>query len=478
MIIKNSIYNILGLGLPLIVAVFTIPFLIESLGDVKFGLLTLIWVVVSYFGLFDLGLGRALTLEVSVIRRNLELNKLPSVIGTSYAVLLLLGVLSSLLMLYLAPFGTDLIDDVSDREEVLRTIYAMALAVPFVIIASGSRGILEAYHSFGVVNVIRLPMGVLTFLGPVWVIWLFGARLDYIAVFLLFVRIFGTLLYFLYAKKCIIRKYRSMSFDSSVIPSLLTNGGWMTVSNILGPFMGYIDRFIIVAIVGAAAVAYYATPSEIVTKLWIIPGAITAVLFPVMAASRISDDGSYRDLYTKSVMTIFYLMLPLAAVLMLLSTEILSIWISEEFASKSDYVLILISAGFIFNSLATIPFTLIQSHGHSKVTAVIHLFELPIFIFFLWWFIYEFGYIGAAIAFAIRMFFDTFLMFYFAEKITCAAFGIRFYLSLLAYLFSVIIILITSFYGGIEIRLVMLVSILIFSTFFLSPLMPLKGRVS
>ena len=64
-LLRHTSYNFLGLGLPLVVALFTIPVLVRELGDARFGLLTLIWAVTSYFGLFDLGLGRALTQQLA-----------------------------------------------------------------------------------------------------------------------------------------------------------------------------------------------------------------------------------------------------------------------------------------------------------------------------------------------------------------------------------------------------------------------------
>ena len=57
----NSVWNLVGLGLPLLVALVSIPILIRGLGTDRFGILTLAWVVIGYFSLFDLGLGRAVT---------------------------------------------------------------------------------------------------------------------------------------------------------------------------------------------------------------------------------------------------------------------------------------------------------------------------------------------------------------------------------------------------------------------------------
>jgi len=58
---RNTLLNFIGQILPLIVGVVTIPFVIQGLGTERFGLLSLAWVVLGYFAIFDLGLGRATT---------------------------------------------------------------------------------------------------------------------------------------------------------------------------------------------------------------------------------------------------------------------------------------------------------------------------------------------------------------------------------------------------------------------------------
>src|SRR5258707_13561847 len=58
---RNTIWNLLGLLLPLAVGVVAVPPLIRGMGVARVGLLTLAWIVVGYFSLFDLGIGRGLT---------------------------------------------------------------------------------------------------------------------------------------------------------------------------------------------------------------------------------------------------------------------------------------------------------------------------------------------------------------------------------------------------------------------------------
>ena len=58
-IARNTGWNLLGMLLPIVVAIFSVPVLIHGLGAPRFGVLTIGWLVMSYFGQFNCGLGRA-----------------------------------------------------------------------------------------------------------------------------------------------------------------------------------------------------------------------------------------------------------------------------------------------------------------------------------------------------------------------------------------------------------------------------------
>lgn len=57
----NALLNFIGQAVPLLVGMVTIPFIVRGLGTDCFGLLSLAWVILGYFAIFDLGLGRATT---------------------------------------------------------------------------------------------------------------------------------------------------------------------------------------------------------------------------------------------------------------------------------------------------------------------------------------------------------------------------------------------------------------------------------
>jgi O-antigen/teichoic acid export membrane protein len=411
MLIRHTAYNFLGLGLPLLVAVGTIPVLISSLGADRFGLLTLIWAVVSYFGLFDLGLGRALTQQLSVAFSRRQEERVAPLVWTALAIMLALGIFAGLLMASLASWGVGTLRAVPDRIEAVDAVYAMAVSMPFIVLTAGLRGVLEARHAFGVINLIRLPMGLFTFIGPLVVVLYFSRRLDTIAWVLVLGRVLACFVHAWFVWRELPDLKAKVQIQRQLVAPLCVSGGWLSVSNVVSPFMGYVDRFVIGVTVSAAAVAYYATPNELVTKLWIIPGALTSVLFPTFAARAAEQGAQAWSLFKQALQGLFVVMLPISVALVLFARELLSLWISPEFAAHSAPVLQLFAVGILINCLAHIPFTLIQSAGTARSTALVHCLELPFFLVALWWFTSQFGVVGAAMAWVLRMIVDTGLMF-------------------------------------------------------------------
>lgn len=409
-LVRHSLYNLLGLGLPLVAAVFCIPMLIKELGDAKFGILTLIWAVVSYFGLFDFGLGRSLTQLLAVAIAQKEERKIGALAGTALAVMLILGMVAGGVMAVFASWGVDQIKDVPDHADIVNAVWAMAIAMPAIILTTGFRGVLEATHDFKIINAIRLPMGLFTFVAPVAVVWLGSTSLSLIAAALVVGRIVGCVIHGFYVKRAL-PSGGGLMFNMGFVKPLLTSGGWMTVSNIVSPFMGYVDRFMIGTMLSAASVAFYTTPQEMMTKLWIIPGAVTAVLFPAFAADLVTDGGRTKVFFSGAVTGLFLAVFPVTLFLGLFAHEILNIWINPEFSNNSALMMQLFSAGILVNCLAHVPFTLIQGMGKAKYTALIHCVEFPFFIIALWALIASYGLVGAAIAWFLRMLFDAILIF-------------------------------------------------------------------
>jgi O-antigen/teichoic acid export membrane protein len=190
----------------------------------------------------------------------------------------------------------------------------------------------------------------------------------------------------------------------------------MTVTNIVGPLMMYLDRFLIGGLLSVAAVAYYATPYEVVTKLLIIPAALAGVLFPAFSTGFTQDRSHTELLFSRGVKYIFLSLFPISLLIVTLASEGLDLWLGAEFAKNSTRVLQWLTVGVFINSLAQMAFALIQGTGRPDLTAKLHLIELPFYLVMVWWLIGAYGIEGAAIAWVVRIVVDIIILFGMAQR--------------------------------------------------------------
>lgn len=401
---RNTALNLVGQVVPMFAAVVAIPILIAHLGTARFGVLTLAWAAIGYFGLFDLGLGRALTQAVSAqLGKESDEGELTGVTWTALWLMLALGVLGAVTLTLFTPVivNRGLHVPPALRDESRVAFYLLAWSLPFVVTASGFRGLLEAHQHFGLGTALRIPLALLTFLGPLAVLP-FSTSLDAVVGALVAGRVLSWLAYF---GACLWRyeflRERLRARRRLVIP-LLRYGGWMTVSNVVSPIMAYLDRFVIGAILPLAAVAHYVTPFEVVSKLLVVPLAMIAVLFPAFASTFALDRPRTARLFERALRIIVLAMFPVLLVVVLFARQGLTLWVGSEFARASTSVLQWLAIGMFVNSVAQAPFAVVQAVGRPDLTAKLHLVELPLYVAGVWWLAHHFGIAGVAAAWALR----------------------------------------------------------------------------
>ncbi len=430
----------MGYGIPLVFALAIIPPLIKGLGTERFGVLNLAWIVIGYFSFFDFGIGKGLT---KVIAEKIGLNKLeeiPPIFWSSLFSMLAVSIFFAIMLLFFVPYLINVFN-ISDKlhSEALSTFYLLAIAVPIVSTTAGLRGVLEAYQKFGLVNIIRVFLGIFTFLGPLLCLILTNS-LFWIVFFLIFIRIIIWTIYLILCLKVNVGIPEKIKFDFDALKPVLKFSAWITIANIIGPIILYSDRILLGILISASAITFYATPYEIVTKLLVIPSALSGVLFPIFSASFFTDPDSSKKILLRGIKFIFIIIFPLVFLIVTFSFEGMNIWLGANFAQQSGLVLQFLSIGILMNSLSLIPNNFFQGIGKPKIPTLINLAELPFYLLVMYLSIKFNGIKGAAIAYMLAATFDAILMYIVAYKLV----GLKFTnkisaLSFLAVIFMLII---------------------------------------
>ena len=454
---RNTIWNLVGNGAPMFVALVCIPVVIKGLGKERFGVLALAWSLIGYAGLFDLGLGRALTQLVARKLGGGEDSDIPHLVWNSLLLMLLLGIFGAVLVILVSPWLVHRALNIPStlQIETLHSFYLLALSVPVVITTVGLRGLLEAYQRFDLVNALRVPMGVFSFAGPLLVLP-FSKSLAAVVMVLLCGRVAAWIAHFLLCFRVLPTLRGRVALDRSTVVTLLRFGGWMTVTNLVGPLMVTFDRFLIGSLISITAVAYYVTPYELVTKIWVIPGALVSVMFPAFSTSFAQNTKRTNILFDRTLKLTFLTLFPLILLIVAFARKGLDLWLGAEFASHSTHILQWLAAGVFVNSLALVPFTFLQGAGRPDITAKLHLLELPFYMLFLWWLVGRWGIEGAAIVWTGRVAVDGIILFFLARRYSSTSFS-HLTRNLIPIVIAALILAMAALPSGIALKVVFLV---------------------
>ncbi len=400
---KNAIFSFAGEAATLPAAIVALPFLLAALGTERLGILMLVWLIVGYLGLFDLGVGRAVT-KLAADRLASGERDVAGLLWSATAVLAAMGAVMGTALAVFAEWivAAGLRVPAPLVTETMQTCWLLALSVPFVMTASGLRGLLEAQQRFGELSAVRIAQGLLFYLAPLAVLP-YSHALPAVVATLVATRLLGWLVLLLLVLRGGIALPGRMSVRIGLVKELVGFGRWVAVSSVVGPLMVYADRFMIGAMVSVAAVAYYATPYEVVTKLWLIPAALTAVLFPAFAAHYQRGSGELYTLAMAGIKWIFLLVYPLVLLVVTFAPEGLELWLGKDFSDKATGVLRIVAVGVLVNCAAYIPYSLLQAVGRPDRAAKLHLVELPVYLVCAYLFIQTWGITGAAVAWTLRV---------------------------------------------------------------------------
>ncbi len=419
---KNIVWSLSANVLPLLAGLILFPKIIDAYGLEVFGVLTLAWAFIGYFSLFDLGLSRALTQQVSdYLAKDKSSEQIAGLIRTGFITMWLLGIVGGLVLWLCSPVILDQFLKIPAplQADSLQAFALLALSIPLVVHTAALRAVLNALHLFKSASIIATILGVGTFVAP-WLAAFIAPTLTSAVISLIITRLIVWILHVYAVRHSNILASKSRLFNFEQLKPLLHFGGWMTISNIISPIMEYMDRFMIASILGVVATSYYVAPNQVIFKLLVIPASIAGVLFPLFSQAWQKDPAHSARLLKQGFLYTLLLLFPPSVLLVFFANEWLSLWLTPQFAQQARLVVCWLTIGVLINSAAQIVFAKVQGAGRSDWTAKLHLAEVLPYLGLLYICLYYFGIAGAAFAWCLRVTIDLIGLLIFSKKINPA----------------------------------------------------------
>lgn len=409
---RHTAYNLIGFAVPTVLALVTVPAYLALIGSARYGVLSLAWLILGYFGLFDLGLGRATTQRIAAMRGAPREEKALA-LTTALVANIGIGLLGAAILWPVAGyvFGHTMNLEPALRAEMMASLPWLALAVPVATTLGVLSGALTGLEKFRETNSISVVSTVLFQLFPLAVAWLAGPDLPRLILASLAARMIGLVML---ARACR-REFGPLdltAWDRAQLGALLAFGGWVTLTSMFGPLLVFSDRFFIGSILGAVAVTVYTVPMEAMRRISGVANSLANALFPRLAIAGRDEACRLAGIGTA---TLYAALTPVVAGAIVLMEAAMRLWLGHGMGLETAALARVFLVAYWFNVFALIPYTRLQANGRPDVVSKIMLAELPPYLVALYFALVHFGLDGAVYVFLARVVIDTLLMFFLSD---------------------------------------------------------------
>ena len=403
----NFIVNLLSPMTRIVVALVTVPLYLHHIGDARFGVMSIVWVLLGLFGFLDLGLSRAVTNALAKLRDAPQAHR-ARVLLTTFGLNLGMGVLGGVVLyvfggLMLKHF-VSMPDSIS--AEVSWSLPWIACLLPLTLISAAGAGALESRELFLLVNSIQIFTTTLAQVAPIVAAIFISPSLTVVIPTAAVSQGLGAIVVLAVVYR-LEGPFSLRAIDWGEARKLLHYGGWMFASQVIYPAVASADQFIIGSVAGVAAVAHYSVPMSLVQRSAAIPTAFGRTLFPRL--SSLSGDAAHA-LGTRALSMMAFGFAAICAPAIILSHTFFRYWIGADFAAAAAPVAQVLFPGMWMGALSLVGFTLLQSQGRADVTGKLNMVEFVPFIGILWSLTIAFGIVGAAAAWTLRCTVDALVM--------------------------------------------------------------------
>jgi O-antigen/teichoic acid export membrane protein len=396
---RNAVYNLIGSALPLALSLATVPVYLKLVGPDRYSVLAIAWLFLGYFGLFDLGLGRATAYRIAA-QKDAPAEDRAITFWTATLINPMIGVITGGILWGVSAwyFSSVFKVDAALRPEILASVPLLALSVPIATLTGTLTGTLQGREQFLKINMISVTSTALFQILPLSIAWFHGPYLPLLLGSATLARLIAVAWLWWECHKEVGRGFRPR-ISRERFKDLIGYGGWVAISSLIGPLLVVSDRFVIGGVLGALAVTHYTVPFQLVQRIQIVPTAITQALMPRMSGSDAAARERLGDMADRILEA---LLTPGLLVAILIFEPAMRLWVGSALGGEMAPAGRVMIVAFWLFALSAVKITLLYSSGRPRAVTTAYAIEIPLYFAVLYAAMNGFALMGCAYALMFR----------------------------------------------------------------------------
>lgn len=424
-VLKGGLWTLVGQVFPLAIAFISTPFVIRFLGSETYGVLLLVGLIPTYFSFADFGMGIASTKFAAEAFGEGDREKERGIVWTAVWVA---AVSSLVIALPMFVFSWQIVTAFHVPEHLLSgaSLALKLTSMSFFI------GILSAVLNSPMIARLRMDLAATTSAVPKMILAIgtpfilyFGGGLLAAVSWSLAIAI-PTLAIVFYFSVRLLPELLKPTFRREFLRPLLRFGvGWI-LAMIAAVLIINFEKILLTGMVSVTALAYYSVAFTFANMVTMFSLALLQSLIP--AFSQMLAPGKraeFTALFGRCVRLIHFGLLPSMMLMICIARPFFTFWAGEDFGQSSTLPFYILTFGLFFSLLSAVPNCAIVAAGRSDIFAKLYWIELVIYALMAAALISWLGIVGAALAWSLRVLFDSICTVKIAEVVVRSGFDYK-----------------------------------------------------
>ena len=398
-LIRNSAYNLLGAVVPAVAALLTVPAIVANLGTDEYGVLVLVTSIVGYFALLDVNVTAASIKYLAEYNARRDGHRVAQVWTFGlvlYASIGLIGGSAISIAAHALAVGVFKIPPLV-QPEALAALRWAGLGFAAGQLQTYLQSVFQAMQRYDLSGAFESFFGTVASLLTLTIALAGGGIVEIVIARLC-----------LSLVSCVALAYKIRSLvpsatlarpDRTIVRQLTSFSAFSYLSKIAAVAAANTDKLFVGSLVGASAVALFAVPAMLASRVYGLSFRLSAVMFPV--ASSLAARGMGRELegtYIAVTRHVVYLNAALCLLLVSFAPELLHYWAGKVFGADAAFVLVFLALAFFVDSLTNLPSLVNDGLGRPKFTGLTAVLRAAAGVVAAYLAIGSYGIKGAAVA--------------------------------------------------------------------------------